>query len=372
MPDATPTWKQKYGPAILWIASYVATCALGALAGWLNLPAPPPVVVERFVPAPERPELDVPASPDGWVIDPDEVALAAERLQPRVFAATPAGLALDVPKSVYLWKAYPQGKTPVKDQGQVGSCVSFGTNTAVERTLAAEIAAGRPFDWSRFAEEVTYAGSRVEVGQGRIRGDGSIGAWAARFVKDWGLVPRGRHGQYDLSAYDEGRCREWGRLGVPDELEAVARDFPVKDVARIKDWADAKKALASGYAVAICSNQGFARQRDANGVARPSGSWAHCMCLDGYHTDDRGREYGHLTNSWGDRYHIGPVGWGEPGPDGFWAEATVIDRMLRQGDSWTFSGVTGFPRKKLDWLIRAEPAPRLNRALARPEFALAP
>ena len=38
--------------------------------------------------------------------------------------------------------------------------------------------------------EVIYGGSRVEIGGGRIRGDGSIGAWAARWVRDYGVVPR--------------------------------------------------------------------------------------------------------------------------------------------------------------------------------------
>ena len=32
---------------------------------------------------------------------------------------------------------------------------------------------------------------------------------------------------------------------------------------------------------------------------------------------DSGEEFGHFTNSWGDKMHTGPVGtWGDPGPDG--------------------------------------------------------
>jgi len=147
-------------------------------------------------------------------------------------------------------------------------------------------------------------------------------------------------------------------------LEDVARKFPVKDAALIRSWADAKKALASGYGIAVCSNQGFEDRdgrvgtRDANGVCRPYGTWQHCMCLDGYHTADDGREYGHIENSWGPDAHRGPVGWGEPSTAGFWAASPVLDGMIRQGESWAFSGAVGFPRKRLpDWFIRATPAP---------------
>jgi hypothetical protein len=66
------------------------------------------------------------------------------------------------------------------------------------------------------------------------------------------------------------------------------------------------------------------------------------------------------------------VGWGNPNPDGFWAESNVIDRMLRQGDSWTFSGVTGFPRRKLpDWFIAVPRVPDRFARFNRPEVLLA-
>jgi hypothetical protein len=29
--------------------------------------------------------------------------------------------------------------------------------------------------------------------------------------------------------------------------------------------------------------------------------------------------------------------------------------MIGQGDTWAFSGVKGFPAKKLDWFLQAEP-----------------
>lgn len=332
---------------------------VGAVVGIVGV-----AVVLWYATGGKPPDLpDVP--PDwfkpGWVDDKQAVAAVVAEMPIKAFADTPAFREAEAePKFVYLWDAVRKvngGKIPVKNQNPIGSCVSFGTNTALERTLAVDVATLRRAEWMRIAEEVTYAGSRVEVGGGRISGDGSVGAWAADFVRRWGVVGRAVHGQYDLTEYNPERCRSWGRSGVPAELEEVARQRPVKDTTRVTTWDEAKKALASGYGIAICSNQGFSRQRDANGVARAAGSWAHCMCLDGYHIDDNGREYGHIENSWGPDYHVGPVGWGEPTTAGFWAESSVVERMLRQKDSWAFSGVKGFPLKRLDWRIRRNDRP---------------
>lgn len=341
-----------------------ATFFVGALLATalspLGVKDPNPLVevkVERVeVPVAVIGDGPPPDAGQGWVCDPDEVKAVADTLEVKVFADTPAGQVGDLPRSVYGWKLYEQLMArgpPVKNQGQVGSCVSFGTNAAVERTLVAEIVArkGSPAEWSRFTEEATYGGSRVEIGGGRIRGDGSVGAWAAQFVTRYGMVPRKKYDSIDLTTYSESLCRQWGDRGVPAEFEEVARRFPVKAFVQVKSLDDVTKSLSQGYFIAVCSNQGFTMARDANGVARASGSWAHCMCLDGYHTDDAGRVYVHVTNSWGDRAHTGPTGWGNPGPDGFWAEGSVVDRMVKQGDTWAFSGVTGFLRRKLDWFV---------------------
>jgi hypothetical protein len=291
----------------------------------------------------------------GWINDPAAVARVQSTLAVKTFGVTPAAQVSDddLPKSVYLWEAFRKlfGKLPdAKNQGQVGSCVSFGTNTAIRRTMACEILAGDPEEFLDIVEEVTYGGSRVEVGGGKIGGDGSVGAWAAKFVLQWGVVARGVYGSYDLSKYSESTCRKFGSSGVPAELETEAKSHPVKTTTLVESWADAKRAIASGYGLAVCSDQGFSMQRDSNGICRASGTWNHCMAIDGYQIDG-GKEYGHITNSWGAEAHTGTVGWGDPGTDGFWADSATIDRMIRQGDTWAFSSVVGFPLRKLSWLI---------------------
>jgi hypothetical protein len=74
------------------------------------------------------------------------------------------------------------------------------------------------------------------------------------------------------------------------------------------------------------------------------------MCLCGYQTGNR--EGGRLDNSWGVEAHNGPVGAGNPGPEGFWADAETLEEMLAEGDSWAFSAVEGFPdRGVISWWI---------------------
>ncbi|GIW83225.1 MAG: hypothetical protein KatS3mg105_5032 [Gemmatales bacterium] len=334
---------------------------VGAAVSYFGLQRPQPPQQQ----APLIDSLEPVIGSQGWIEDPKEVDRIVAETKVHAFLETPAGKALDseLPRSVYLWKAYEKiglSRPAIKNQGSVGSCVAFGTATAIERTIANSIALGKREHFKYLCEEAIYGGSRYEIGGGRIRGDGSIGAWAAKWVNRYGILPRDKIRSYDLRQYDEARCRDWGRNGVPDDLEPDAKEHPVKDIALVGSWSEAKKALASGYGIAVCSNQGFSMTRDSRGVARPQGQWAHCMCLDGYHVEPDGSEFGHITNSWGASAHRGPVGWGDPNPDGFWAEAKVIDRMLRQGDSWAFSDVVGFPRKIVDWPAMREVRPRIG------------
>jgi hypothetical protein len=377
----------KYGPTLVKAVGLLGWVVAAALAVFRGESVPPPPILDKpVVPIyvhPTADDDDVDAARDavmksggtpelfhtGWVDQPDTVQAIAAQLPFKVFGDTPAGQSVEeLPKSAYLWQIHEQlmaRPPPCKNQNPIGSCVSFGTNTAIERTMVSEISRGKqPFQFKHIAEEVTYGGSRVEVGGGRISGDGSVGAWAAQFVQKYGVVPREKIGSYDLSVYDPTRCRAWGRTGVPDDLEQFARQHPVKEITRVASWEEFKRAIANGFGVAICSNVGFTMQRDSRGVCRPSGSWAHCMAGDGYHVDTDGKEYGHIENSWGPNAHTGPVGWGNPTTAGFWAESRVIDRMLKQGDSWAFSAVKGFPARKLDWLIRAEPAAPRAHAIA--------
>jgi hypothetical protein len=296
----------------------------------------------------------------GWIDDPESVEAVCASMEQPLFAEAAAHLLVgNGPEEVFLWRACRQvlgGLLPPRHQGRVGSCVAFGTASAVEHLQCVEIVAGEREGYQDLAHEVIYAGSRVEVGGGKVRGDGSVGAWAAQFVQRWGVVARGRFGPHDLAAYDEQRCREWGQSGVPDDLEPEARRHPVRQAARVRTWDEARAALSNGYPITVCSRVGFDRQRrDQDGFVKPRGQWAHCMALIGFVNGQR--PGGFLLNSWGQSPTLlppdetGPVGLGDHSAAGFWADAEVIDAMLKQGDSWAFSAFAGFPPQHLSWLI---------------------
>lgn len=291
----------------------------------------------------------------GWIDSPIAVAEIVNFLPESDVSVTPIGETVDLPKHCYLWDAVRQvtGELlPPRDQGKVGSCVAFGTVRAIEYTMAAEILAGQPEAFIPLAPEPVYGGSRVEVGKRKLGGrDGSIGAWAAEFVKNWGLVPAQQIGSHDLTVYSQFRCRHWGQEGCPDDLEPAAKMHPVRSITRVTTWQQAKQALVNGYGIALCSSQGFAMKRNEWGEAKASGTWQHCMCLAGFHTLDNGRELGRIDNSWGSSAHTGPTGPGLPGPEGFYADSDVIAGMLAKGDCWVFATVEGFPRRQIPWLI---------------------
>jgi hypothetical protein len=291
----------------------------------------------------------------GWVDDKQAVDDIVATCVDADISSTPIGSTPieELPASVYLWDLARKATgalLPPRNQGKVGSCVAFGTARAIEYTMCAEIVAGESEQYIPLATEPIYGGARVEVGGGSIRGDGAIGANAAAWVRDWGVLGREEYLGIDLREYSESRCREYGSKGVPLELEGIAKIHPVRAVTRVRTWVDAKKALSNGYGIALCSSQGFTMTRDANGIAMAAGTWQHCMCLCGY-TTMTGREYGRIDNSWGASSHTGPVGPGSPGPEGFYASSSTIEAMLKSGDCWIFSNVEGFPQRKISWII---------------------
>ena len=59
--------------------------------------------------------------------------------------------------------------------------------------------------------------------------------------------------------------------GVPDDLEALAKDHPVRGVVNVRSWEEeCHSAIRNGYPVLVCSSQGFTIKRDAGGVLQPA------------------------------------------------------------------------------------------------------
>lgn len=316
--------------------------------------------------------IDAPfAYATGWVPDPAAVAEALPRIAAAqscpVSFAEAHPVAADPDRAVCLWLAEDRvrgRRMPTWDQRQVGSCVSFGTGRAVNDLVMQLAAAGRiDAPATDVATEPIYGGSRIEVGGGRIRGDGSVGAWAAEWLLKWGVILRGVYGPEDLREYSEDRCRRYGSRGCPDDLEPVARQRPVKAAAMAKTPQELWDAIGSGYPGQTCSIQGFATQRE-EGFLRPQGRWGHCMEVRGRVIARRnGRDVRAFIeqNSWqrnwlsGDPYCTDAVtGQRIELPEGcFLIDWDTMAGMLAEEDSFVFSAIDGFPKREpeeLPWL----------------------
>lgn len=366
-------WKHVLAPWIVRLVAILAAALLGAVGHWLGVD---PRTIDKPVPLPVP--LDPPdyAPVFGWHRDD---AIIADNLDPaktEQFENTPAGMAALGEDDVFLWRAVRKAAGrdgpwyPNVNQQSVGCCVGTGWKHSADVCQATAIAAGKSFEWKPVSAEAIYAGSRVDVGGGRISGDGSVGAWAKEYVSDRaGIAAMQKYASADLTTFSPTRARDWGRRGVPPDVAAAAKDHPIKGCAVVKSWPDAKRAVQQGYPVAVCSSQGFAMERDHTGRARAEGTWMHCLSLIAV----RGapNEGGFLLNSWGDSAHTGPV-WPSDAPvAGFWADAGVVDRMLRQGDSFALADVAGFPARRPDWFIRAPRArPDVVASSGRPRLDL--
>jgi hypothetical protein len=257
----------------------------------------------------------------------------------------------------------------------IGDCVSFGWSMGSYVGQCVDWAEGElPEPPKLVATESIYSGSRTA---GRLPpvsqagySDGSYGGAAARWVagkcKDpsvGGILFRQPYQGVDLSTYSPARAKEWGNLlcggganGMA--LAKLANKNTATNVALVRNFDEAAASLESGFCVPVCSGVGFSSQRDADGFAARSGSWAHCMCFIAVrYAKNEGKRDGLLCmNSWG-TFNSGGK-WPSDQPDGsFWVSRETVDAMLSGQDSFSISGVN-FKYRNLDhgnWLAPAPP-----------------
>lgn len=302
---------------------------------------------------------------------------------PRV-ADTPLMATLgDGPDEVYLWQALLSCKPDWERGRQLnGSCVAWGAELAATMLMAIEASQGR-YDWiAEAATEPIYGGCRVEADGGRLGGysDGSYGAAAAKWLRDWGVVLRLDHSQktgiaeHDLRVYSGKKEKEWGNFGCggsddagreDGKLDKIAKETPVKDVTRVLTCDELDVALSNLKPVTVASGVGYGgMQRNASGVVRASGSWAHQMMFGGRrrikglvtpgvsHALATPRRQFRQFQSWGPNSCSGP----DPGIDApavsgcsWWTEEADAQRQLNARDSFALSRIEGFPVIPIDW-----------------------
>lgn len=303
----------------------------------------------------------------GWVPRPEEVEQVLKGLSTPELFGTPINGTWDGKTSYFAgWiEEKVLGKRlPIRKQRR-GVCVSKGFGLAAEDALLLDIGLrGESEEWKYpVADEPIYAGSRVEIGGGRISGDGSVGAWAAKWLTSRGLLYRTTYqngsDSVDLTREDDDIAARWGApgRGVPDWLETQAKDQPVKDVSLVTTFQQAADAHANGYDVAVCSMQGFAMRRDSSGFCTPVGTWPHCMCYRGVVVLKSGKVAVVCRNSWedylGGDLRVELSDGRELVLDGgsFLVRPETADKMLSQRDSFVVSGTPGFQRQALDWVF---------------------
>ena len=262
----------------------------------------------------------------------------------------------------------------------IGDCVSWAWAHAINTATAVEWKLGTINEWRAVSTESIYGAARVNARGFPIDGkqpyggfqDGSYGAAAAKAVTTYGVLFRRKYDHYDLTTYSADRAKEWGAYGLGGKddngrAEEEARKFLVKNVAYVRTFEGASKAIDSGYPVAVCSQQGFrpnsGKVRDKDGFGPPDGVWAHGMCFVATRYDRPGLL---CVNQWGEDWISGPV-WPADQPKGtFWVDAAVVNGMLAgtyngrpNYDSFCVAALAGFEKRPLDngaWVqLRAKP-----------------
>lgn len=254
---------------------------------------------------------------------------------------------------VLLYKFFEEiTKGPLVSHSQeIGDCTGHAFGLGIDVLTAVRIAMhDRPERWvTKCATEIIYAGARVEASSRVIRGDGASGISAAKFIKNWGVLLRQPYlnGKYDYTDYSGSVARDLGKKGVPDDLEPICREHPVRTCSIVRTWEECRDAVANGYPVALCSNVGYClrhrRSRDKDGfLHRSRRPWYHAMVILGV-DDSSSRPGALIQNSWGQGWVGGPTRYDQP-VGSFWAEPKDVERALRQGDSIALSGYIGYPR----------------------------
>lgn len=270
-------------------------------------------------------------------------------------------------KIVLLHKYLTRALGRVVPHNQIGpDCIGQAFGLGVDTLAATQIyglGLKETFE-GKASTEAIYAGSRYEIGY-KLHDDfrvlntgGSYGVYAAEYLQNYGVLVRKRYGDIDLTNYDPKLAQKWGRNGIPDKLESIAKQHPVKHYALVQSYADCRDAIANGYPVILCSNVGFnpncrkhnpSKGRDAEGFLNKCGKWYHAMLA--LAVDDTKRPGILSISSWGSDWVTGPKRLFQP-EGSFWIDSETIDKMCEQSDSFAISDFIGFRKNdNLDYRL---------------------
>jgi hypothetical protein len=370
-------WFNGLSPAVRHLLDMILYTFLSMLIAFvavkLGVPVPPTpevVIAQNDTPSPAANAFNGETPPPisaygfGWSGVDKEAQAASFAAHPVIkFADTPAGKIAhgDIPDT-FLWEAVRKaaGKSSPWysniNQQSVGCCVGCGWKHSADVCLAVQVLT-KGGEWNPLSAEVIYGNARVDIGKGQISGDGATGYWAREAVASEGVAVMKKYAGGDLSTFDPMRARQYGSRGVPKDIRTAAAEHPVKATALVNSWADVQRSISQGYPVAVCSDQGFENSngspgtRDAQGFCKARGTWPHCMAIIGVRGGNRPGAF--ILNSWGDDAHKGPTFPADAPVAGFWVDSAIIDRMVKQGDSFALADMAGFEARNLDWFFGA-------------------
>lgn len=214
---------------------------------------------------------------------------------------------------------------------EIGDCVSWGMKHAGELRQIIDVAAGQEEKFRPWYAPWIYAISRNQIGGGRIRGDGSVGVWAAEAVSKYGVLFADDEG---VPPYSGRIARDWGSPSNASEnpdykqFMPVAKDNPCICVECQSVDEIVKMVRDYRRPITIASNRGFKmtpRNYKGYHVFTPSGYWAHQMCWIEYNDDIKAL---YRLNSWGPDAHGKPLHGETPG--GAWNLLDDIESELEQ------------------------------------------
>jgi hypothetical protein len=273
----------------------------------------------------------------GW-LGADATQKCFARMFPTLKSAAPHLFGAAPPtEAILLYKAFYDVllRDPGYPMQAIGDCVGFGHGHGNDLLQCIEIGLGEAMHFAETDTEFIYAAARETAG---ILGaqDGCYGAAAVKAMTHTGMVSRDMLGV--AGVYSGDRAKTWGATGPPKAIEAQAASFKLGAAALVSTWDELVAAISNGYPVTICTSQGFTLIRDGAGFCSPQGIWGHCMVIGGVRFDQPGAC---ILQSWGPDVPTGPRALSQPSWS-FWAERSIIESILAEGDSWALSKAPSF------------------------------
>lgn len=285
----------------------------------------------------------------GWTPDPDFSVL-----NPLPLFAHAAPSLSATGKETFLYRALFDFVKNWRPQYQKrGTCVGQGSKLAGD-TLEAVFCKLEKATWvGRCSVAGMYAGSRVEIAGQPGRWDGSNGSWVAKYVEKYGMLMLKDIGlPEDAMDADEQLATKWtnSREGIPKEYEDFAKKYPITITARITNFEDASAAIENGYPVINCSNMIPSGRKDKDGFATASRGGGHCQL---FWAVRYGQRPGLLQqNSWSENFASSGGKYPEDQPAGsVWHDVNIVNKILAQGDSFSFAGPGGFQKRKINFKL---------------------